>query len=98
MIFKTNVKMKKMKIFHLQYNSNSNDFKKVYAVFLFVTLFCRDMQRNRTQNMIFQCTALFVVFFALINKNHNLLCNGEQNGPARTNESCQTYSYIQGKF
>ena len=55
--------MEKIRFLDLQYNSYSNDFKKFCAVFLFVTLCCRDMQQNRIQNMALPMNGTFLHFF-----------------------------------
>ena len=60
--------MEKYKFLDLQCNSYSNDFLKFYAVFLFVTLCCRDMQQNRIQNMALPMYGTVFAFFALINR------------------------------
>ena len=64
---------KKGRFLDLQYFSHSNDIKKFFAVFLFVTLCCRNMQQSWIQNMALPiCSTCFFVFFALFNKNNNL--------------------------
>ena len=60
--------MEKYRFLDLQYNSYSNEFKKFYAVFLFVTLCCRDMQQIRIQNLAIPTTGTAFAVFALINK------------------------------
>ena len=61
--------MDKLRFLDLQYNSYINDLKKIYAVFLFVTLCCRDMKQNRLQNMALPMNGAVFAGFALINKN-----------------------------
>ena len=46
-------------------------FLKFYAVFLFVTFVCRDMQQNRFLNMALPINDTVFAFSALINKNNN---------------------------
>ena len=70
MVFKTNVKNGKIKIFESAENSYSNEFKKFYTVFLFVTFCCRDMQQNWIQNMDIPMNGTVFAVFALLAKTN----------------------------
>ena len=97
MVFNTNEKNAKNKILDLQYNSYSNGFFKFYAVFLFVTSYCPDMQPNRIQMALPLYGSVFVFLHSLT----QIIINCVMTNKMVMNERMSPYKnvhIIQSKF